>query len=155
MARSPSTSTPRTHPSRNLPKSSSPSTGPHCGNATRLPGEACPDAARRAGCLSMLTDPQGARARAGRPTLIALSLLCAAVFAVAGCTSPGSMSSAGSAAAATSALRWHSCPAEGAHVQCASLQVPLDYAHPDGRKITLALSEVAATAPASQQQGDL
>jgi pimeloyl-ACP methyl ester carboxylesterase len=35
------------------------------------------------------------------------------------------------------------------------LQVPLDYQHPDGRHISLALSEVAATAPASQQQGVL
>ena len=40
-------------------------------------------------------------------------------------------------------------------MQCASLQVPLDYSRPDGRKITLALSEVPATAPASQRQGVL
>ncbi len=40
-------------------------------------------------------------------------------------------------------------------MQCASLQVPLDYSHPSGRKITLALSMVPATAPASQRQGDL
>jgi len=33
--------------------------------------------------------------------------------------------------------------------------VPLDYAHPTGRKITLALTEVPATAPASKQQGIL
>ena len=33
--------------------------------------------------------------------------------------------------------------------------MPLDYAHPAGRKITLALSRVQATAPPSQQQGDL
>ncbi len=33
--------------------------------------------------------------------------------------------------------------------------MPLDYAHPAGRKITLALSRVPATAPPSQQQGDL
>jgi pimeloyl-ACP methyl ester carboxylesterase len=40
-------------------------------------------------------------------------------------------------------------------MQCATLQVPLDYARPGGRKISLALSRVAATASASQQQGDL
>ena len=40
-------------------------------------------------------------------------------------------------------------------VRCASLRVPLDYAHPAGRKITLALSEVPATAPPSQRQGVL
>jgi pimeloyl-ACP methyl ester carboxylesterase len=33
--------------------------------------------------------------------------------------------------------------------------VPLSYARPGGRKITLALSEIRATAPASRQQGDL
>jgi pimeloyl-ACP methyl ester carboxylesterase len=33
--------------------------------------------------------------------------------------------------------------------------VPLDYGHPDGRKITLALSRVPATAPADKRQGVL
>ena len=40
-------------------------------------------------------------------------------------------------------------------MQCASLKVPLDYRNPGGRKITLALSRVPATAPASQRQGAL
>jgi len=40
-------------------------------------------------------------------------------------------------------------------MQCASLQVPLDYSHPGGRKITLALSRVPATAPPSERQGAL
>jgi pimeloyl-ACP methyl ester carboxylesterase len=40
-------------------------------------------------------------------------------------------------------------------VQCASLQVPLDYRHPAGRKITLALDRVPATAPEDQRQGVL
>jgi pimeloyl-ACP methyl ester carboxylesterase len=40
-------------------------------------------------------------------------------------------------------------------MQCASLKVPLDYSRPDGRKITLALSEVPATAPANKRQGVL
>jgi pimeloyl-ACP methyl ester carboxylesterase len=43
----------------------------------------------------------------------------------------------------------------GARLQCASLQVPLDYRHPGGRKITLALSRVPATAPAGQRLGVL
>ena len=38
---------------------------------------------------------------------------------------------------------------------CGSLRVPLDYTHPNGRKITLALSEVPATAPAGKRQGVL
>jgi pimeloyl-ACP methyl ester carboxylesterase len=40
-------------------------------------------------------------------------------------------------------------------MRCASLRVPLDYRNPAGRKITLAVSEVPATAPAAQRQGDL
>jgi pimeloyl-ACP methyl ester carboxylesterase len=96
--------------------------------------------------------------------LAAAGLTGAVLLAVAGCTSgsatAGSSVSAappGSdpAAAATSALHWHSCSIQGTSLQCASLRVPLDYARPGGRSITLALSRVPATAPASQQQGDL
>jgi pimeloyl-ACP methyl ester carboxylesterase len=102
--------------------------------------------------------------------LTVLSVFCAAALAAAGCTASGSTGSGNSGSGGSSgpgspavsaapgqaaALHWHSCSAQGAQLQCASLQVPLSYAHPDGRKITLALSKVAATAPASQQQGDL
>jgi pimeloyl-ACP methyl ester carboxylesterase len=52
-------------------------------------------------------------------------------------------------------LTWHPCTVSGAPIQCATLSVPLDYRHPGGRKISLALSMVAATAPASSQLGDL
>jgi pimeloyl-ACP methyl ester carboxylesterase len=52
-----------------------------------------------------------------------------------------------------STLHWQACTGQLAGMQCASLQVPLNYADPGGRKITLALSMVPATAPASQQQG--
>lgn len=38
---------------------------------------------------------------------------------------------------------------------CASLSVPLNYSKPSGRKITIALSEIPATAPASKRQGIL
>jgi pimeloyl-ACP methyl ester carboxylesterase len=58
-------------------------------------------------------------------------------------------------AAVVSKPSWHSCTEGGAKMQCASIQVPLDYRHPDGRKITLALSRVQATAPPSQRQGVL
>ncbi len=40
-------------------------------------------------------------------------------------------------------------------MQCASMAVPLDYRHPAGRKITLALSMIPATAPPAKRQGDL
>ena len=86
-----------------------------------------------------------------------------AAVAVAGCTASGGPDpshaapapSSGGTAAVRSALHWHSCSVGGAGLQCASLRVPLDYARPRGRAITLALSRVPATAPASQQQGDL
>jgi pimeloyl-ACP methyl ester carboxylesterase len=55
-------------------------------------------------------------------------------------------------------LQWSGCSiggVPGTTLKCANLQVPLNYRDPSGRKITLALSEVPATAPASQQLGDL
>ena len=104
------------------------------------------------------------RSRRGAP-LAVLSISCAAL-AAAGCTSSASPSTQGSSAASgtsaasaapgqATALRWHSCAALGPRMRCSSLQVPLDYAHPNGRKITLALSMAPATAPASRQQGDM
>jgi len=61
----------------------------------------------------------------------------------------------GEAAAVVKLSRWHSCTESGAQMQCASLQVPLDYSHPGGRKISLALSRIQPTAPPSQRQGVL
>jgi pimeloyl-ACP methyl ester carboxylesterase len=52
-----------------------------------------------------------------------------------------------------SALNWQPCTGQLAGMQCTTLQVPLNYADPGGRKITIALSMVPATAPAAQQQG--
>jgi pimeloyl-ACP methyl ester carboxylesterase len=85
----------------------------------------------------------------------------AAAVAIAGCSASapqtqasGSSGSSGSSSAAAR-LSWHSCSSQGSSLQCASLQVPLDYSHPSGRKITLALSEVPATAPAAKRQGAL
>jgi pimeloyl-ACP methyl ester carboxylesterase len=98
------------------------------------------------------------------PVLLAAGALAVAT-AAAGCQSGGSpgsaapatspAASAASAPAQASTLNWHPCRVEGARIRCASLRVPLNYRDPAGRKITLALSEVPATAPAAQQQGDL
>jgi pimeloyl-ACP methyl ester carboxylesterase len=52
-------------------------------------------------------------------------------------------------------LSWRSCSQGGAPMQCASVRVPLDYANPGGRRISLGLSRVQATAPPSQRQGVL
>jgi pimeloyl-ACP methyl ester carboxylesterase len=82
----------------------------------------------------------------------------------AGSTGTGSAgsASAGSGIAGTagivptaSTLHWHACPGQAGGLECSSLQVPLNYADPGGRKITLALSMVPATAPVSRQQGVL
>jgi pimeloyl-ACP methyl ester carboxylesterase len=54
-----------------------------------------------------------------------------------------------------STLHWSPCSGQLAGSQCATLAVPLNYADPGGRKITLALSMIAATAPAARQQGVL
>ncbi|MEV4433159.1 alpha/beta hydrolase [Streptomyces sp. NPDC049585] len=53
-------------------------------------------------------------------------------------------------------LVWISCndPATPA-LQCAMLDVPLDYAHPDGRKIKIKVNRLPATAPKSRQQGPI
>ena len=106
----------------------------------------------------------------------ALSLIVAlvAVVALAACTSSKATStptgtatgsSAGSSGSGSTSsgtgvgtVAWHNCTISGVlgtSLKCASLQVPLNYSDPGGRKITLALSEAPATAPASQQLGDL
>ena len=102
-----------------------------------------------------------------------LTAALAAGFALAGCSSgpaqqTGSLASPslgagvpGASGSASSTLRWRSCPgqADGApdagDLRCAQLKVPLNYADPHGRMISLALSEIPATAPASKQQGVL
>ncbi len=113
--------------------------------------------------------PLPLRARIRRRLRLLPILAVSGALAVAGCTASGSTASgstgsgntgAGSHGAAAgpaqvSSLHWQPCTSQGFTMQCASLQVPLDYARPAGRTITLALSRVPATAPARQQQGDL
>ena len=52
-------------------------------------------------------------------------------------------------------LHWAPCPGVAAGLDCAALRVPLDYARPGGRHITIALSEVPASAPSGLRQGVL
>jgi pimeloyl-ACP methyl ester carboxylesterase len=77
------------------------------------------------------------------------------VSASGGAASASGDAAAGSAAIVpqASTLHWQSCGGQLAGLQCASLQVPLNYADPGGRKITIALSMVPATAPPAEQQG--
>src|SRR6202020_1666054 len=104
----------------------------------------------------------------------ALSLIVAlvAVVALPACTSSKATSTPTATSAGTSGsgtgstssgtgvgtVAWHNGTISGVlgtSLKCASLQVPLNYSDPGGRKITLALSEAPATAPASQQLGHL
>src|SRR5690349_22305729 len=73
----------------------------------------------------------------------------------AGSTDPGNT---GPVVPAHSTLRWHACTGQAAQQgvpDCTTLSVPVDYAKPGGRRISLALDMVPATAPRSQQQGVL
>jgi len=103
----------------------------------------------------------------------ALAVATAAVLAAAACTSSGSAAvtqpstpaggssspsaqDAGPIVPTNSTLHWHSCPAQLTNMgipDCTMLSVPLNYADPGGRHISLALDMVPATAPLSQQQG--
>jgi len=97
------------------------------------------------------------------PSLAAAAGAAIAVTAAACSSAGGSLSPAGTPGASApasqgSALSWHACAAQaaqGARMQCSSLRVPLDYRHPGGRSITLALSRVPAIAPPAQRQGVL
>ena len=68
---------------------------------------------------------------------------------------PASSPAGQAAQARTAGLQWHPCSLSGVGMKCASLAVPLNYSDPSGRKITLALSMLPATAPPAKQQGDL
>ncbi len=99
--------------------------------------------------------------RPANGAVLVATVLVVAGLAAAGCSSGPSGSAQPPAGGAATSLRWHPCPAAAGgastanRLQCASLQVPLNYRDPAGRKITLALSEVPATAPAAQRQGAL
>ena len=70
----------------------------------------------------------------------------------------GAAPAAGPVVPAHSTLHWHACTGQVAQQgvpECTTLSVPVDYAKPGGRRISLALDMIPATAPKSQQQGIL
>ena len=86
----------------------------------------------------------------------------AGTTAPAGATAPPGGTAAGGDGTGTAAvvpkastLSWSQCGGQLTDAECANLSVPLNYADPGGRKITLALSMIPATAPVAQQQGVL
>ena len=96
-------------------------------------------------------------------TLCALTLAAALTACSSGTAgpAPAASGSAGSGTGtpavvpAASTLHWQPCGGQLAGMECTSMQVPLNSADPNGRKISIALSMVPATAPRSQQQGVL
>jgi pimeloyl-ACP methyl ester carboxylesterase len=79
----------------------------------------------------------------------------AAVPAGAAATA-ASAAAAASAATAASGITWGNCSdpnLEQVHAQCGFLKVPLDYSHPNGAKISLAVSRIAHTSSSSDYQG--
>ncbi len=110
------------------------------------------------------------RSRGG---VAALTVTLAALAGVTACTSgsaavqpsnpptasaPASSAApqAGSIIPAHTALHWHACSGQLAQdgvPDCTMLSVPLNYADPSGRHISLALDMIPAAAPRSQQQG--
>ena len=116
----------------------------------------------------------GRRGRTGWVSATALTVT--ALLGVGACSAGGTSSSqatppatgnaqAGGAPQATgpvvpehSTLHWHHCAgllAQQGVPDCTMLSVPVDYAKPGGRHISLALDMIPATAPKSQQQGIL
>jgi pimeloyl-ACP methyl ester carboxylesterase len=119
--------------------------------------------------------PRG-RTRDSRLGSAALILSVGGLLALTACTSSGSVDVPGPGQSSTTAqgsqpvqaapgpivppsdtaLHWHSCSGQLATEgvpDCTMLSVPLNYADPGGRHISLALDMVPATAPRSQQQG--
>ncbi|MFF8595910.1 alpha/beta hydrolase [Streptomyces sp. NPDC015220] len=62
------------------------------------------------------------------------------------------------ARAAQAGIDWQDCPADwglAKPIQCGYVSVPLDYAHPDGKQIKLAVDRIGNTGTKSERQGAL
>ncbi|MEO3977497.1 alpha/beta hydrolase [Streptomyces sp. CAU 1734] len=60
--------------------------------------------------------------------------------------------------AAAKGIAWADCPADWSlpkPIQCGTVTVPLDYAHPDGRQITVAVDRIGNTGTKEERQGAL
>ncbi|MCK8678740.1 alpha/beta hydrolase [Streptomyces lichenis] len=88
-------------------------------------------------------------------TPLALTLAAAALAATAAAPYPAAATSPAPAPAAEAPapLRWGPCPKPTASpsLRCATLKVPLDYRHPGGRTIEIALSRLPSENPAKRR----
>ena len=101
---------------------------------------------------------------AGLAALLTLSACTSSSSAAPSATTAGTVPGSASASATgpiiptASTLHWHACTGEVGQLgvrDCTMLSVPLNYADPGGRHISLALDMIPATAPPSRQQGIL
>ncbi|MEC3981823.1 alpha/beta hydrolase [Amycolatopsis sp. H20-H5] len=79
-------------------------------------------------------------------------ILPAVLVAVAVAGMASGLSGAVASVAPQAQVRWGSCPSgTDARLRCSTLAVPLDYRHPDGRTIDLAISRLASKDPAKRR----
>ncbi|MFF0432758.1 alpha/beta hydrolase [Streptomyces sp. NPDC004327] len=85
-------------------------------------------------------------------TSAGIALVAAALTSATLAVPVAPASAAGPAGAAGAAsLAWAACGPAGLHQECATLSVPLDYADPDGRQVSLAVSRVVSADPAARR----
>ncbi len=126
------------------------------------------------GAMSM-SRPAGPTARRGPRVPTALAIGAVALLTVTACSGGSASSGQASSAAGSTAqaggstpqaagpvvpqhstLHWRACAGvlgQQGVPDCTTLSVPVNYAQPGGRHISLALDMIPATAPRSQQQG--
>lgn len=88
--------------------------------------------------------------------VLALAMVLGVGVAPPVATAAANMANVATVANMAAAIAWGECDdptLAAAGAQCALLDVPLDYAHPNGAKIKLALSRVKHTVPDAQAQG--
>ncbi|MFD5202611.1 alpha/beta hydrolase [Streptomyces sp. NPDC058375] len=83
-----------------------------------------------------------------------LSLALAVGAVVAATAVPGtSAATADTVRTSPQAVRWGPCPegVSSSRLECSTLDVPLDYRHPDGRRIEIAISRLASDSPSKRR----
>ncbi|MEV7197289.1 alpha/beta hydrolase [Streptomyces sp. NPDC093510] len=80
-------------------------------------------------------------------------LTLTAPLAASASASANSTDASTAAPATTAALDWSKCEGQGpdSRQECATLDVPMDYAHPEGKKIEIAVSRIPSEKPAARR----
>jgi hypothetical protein len=99
---------------------------------------------------SPTNSPKSAPVRAVRTTIIAAAALAVICLVALSARDAAGGSGSGSPRAGNGAgarIDWGPCKPRGPRLQCARVRVPLDWDHPNGRKIQLALIRYLASKP--------